>query len=384
LILGIRGHGILKERLLMFKIASLDAFGISVPLKKTVTTASGSLTTADNLIIRMTDTDGTVGWGEAPSAPAMMGETHVGMVAAAQYMATRLEGAETPEFSAFYSLVNSTMYGNNGAKAAIEIAMLDIAGKRLGKPLYELLGGSARTHATMVTFVAGGTLESEVANAKLQADAGFTSFKVKVGVNSPQRDLERTHAIRQALGSSARISGDANQGYTPDEALDFAKGAADAGLDFMEQLVMGTDLENMARCAAATEVPLGADEGYHSIDDIQRHHDLKAAAGGSLKTLKLGGAYPVLEASKLMNTLDMHVNLAGKLADTSIGSAAIAHLAIAVPQLDWDTSITNQYLADDIVTDPIAIHEGRISVSDSPGLGVNPTQEALTKYTTIR
>ena len=367
----------------MFKIASLDAFGISVPLKKTVTTASGSVTTADNLIIRMADMDGTVGWGEAPCAPAMMGETHVGMVAAAQYMATKLEGAETPEHADFHSLVNCAMYGNNGAKAAIEIAMLDIAGKRVGKPLYELLGGSARTHATMLTFVAGGTLENEVANAKSQADAGFTSFKVKVGVNAPQRDLERAHAIREALGSGARISADANQGYTPDEALDFAKGATDAGLDFMEQLVMGTDLESMARCAAATEVPLGADEGYHSIGDIQRHHDVKAAAGGSLKTLKLGGAFPVLEASKLMNTLGMHVNLAGKLADTSIGSAAIAHLAIAVPQLDWDTSITNQYLADDVVTDPILIREGRISLSDAPGLGVTPSEVALTKYTTI-
>jgi L-alanine-DL-glutamate epimerase-like enolase superfamily enzyme len=374
----------MKVHLSMFKIASLEAFGISVPLKKTVTTASGSVSTADNLIIRMTDMDGTVGWGEAPCAPAMMGETHVGMVAAAQYMATRLEGAETPEHADFHSLVNSAMYGNNGAKAAIEIAMLDIAGKRVAKPLYELLGGSARTHATMVTFVAGGTLESEVANAKSQADAGFTSFKVKVGVNAPQRDLERAHAIREALGSGARISADANQGYTSNEALEFAKGAANAGLDFMEQLVMGTDLESMAHCAAATEVPLGADEGYHSIGDIQRHHDLKAAAGGSLKTLKLGGAFPVLEASKLMNILGMHVNLAGKLADTSIGSAAIAHLAIAVPQLDWDTSITNQYLADDVVTDPIAIHEGRISVSDAPGLGVTPSEVALSKYTTIR
>jgi L-alanine-DL-glutamate epimerase-like enolase superfamily enzyme len=276
------------------------------------------------------------------------------------------------------------MYGNNGAKAAIEIAMLDIAGKRLGKPLYELLGGSARTHATMLTFVAGGTIESEVANAKSQADAGFTSFKVKVGVNTPQRDLERAHAIREAIGSGARISADANQGYTLDEALVFARGASDAGLDFMEQLVMGTDLENMARCAAATKVPLGADEGYHSIDDIRRHHDLKAAAGGSLKTLKLGGVFPVLEASKLMHTLGMHVNLAGKLADTSIGSAAIAHLAISVPQLDWDTSITNQYLTHDVATNPIAIHEGRIKVNDSPGLGVTPSHEALSQYTTIR
>lgn len=368
----------------MFKIALLDAFGISVPLKKTVTTASGSVSTADNLIIRMTDTDGTVGWGEAPCAPSMMGETHVGMVAAAQYMATILEGAETLEPADFHRLVDRAMYGNNGAKAAIEIAMLDIAGKRLGKPLYELLGGSARTHAIVLTFVAGGTLEIEVANAKSQADAGFTSFKVKVGVNAPQRDLERARAIRDALGSGARISADANQGYTPDEALEFARGAADAGLDFMEQLVMGTDLENMARCAAATEIPLGADEGYHSIGDIQRHHDLKAASGGSLKTLKLGGACPVLEASKLMNSLGMHINLAGKLADTSIGSAAIAHLAIAAPQLDWDTSITNQYLADDIVTDPITIHEGRISLRDAPGLGVTPSQEALAKYTTIQ
>ena len=91
------------------------------------------------------------------------------------------------------------------------------------------------------------------------------------------------------FGDKARISADANQGYSQDKALVFSKGAADAGLDFMEQLVDYRDLDGMAACAQASKVPLGADEGFHALSDIYAHQEKAAAHGGSLKTIKLGG-----------------------------------------------------------------------------------------------
>ena len=87
-------------------------------------------------------------------------------------------------------------------------------------------------------------------------------------------------------------------------------------------------------CVEAASIPISVDEGLRGLVAIQRHHDAGAAKGGSLKLIKLGGAFQVMAAARLMDSLGMHVNLADKTADTSIGSAAIAHAAVALPQLD--------------------------------------------------
>jgi muconate cycloisomerase len=152
------------------------------------------------------------------------------------------------------------------------------------------------------------------------------------------------------------------------------------GAKFFEQPVMGHDLAAMRACAEVCSVPIGADEGIHSIEDIQRHYDEGAAMGGSLKLIKLGSAAEVMNAGRLMQSLSMHVNLAGKTADTSIASATISHLAVALPTLDWDASVTNQYLADDVVKNPIRVVDGYIVTPDGPGLGIAVDEAKLEQY----
>ncbi|MDG2032399.1 MAG: enolase C-terminal domain-like protein [Rhodospirillales bacterium] len=364
----------------MFKISKIDSFGVGLPLKAPIKMSSVVIGIAENIIVRIEDSDGTIGWGEATEAPTMTGESVPGMLAAVKFLTPLLTGREIEDLPHIHAVMDDLMYGNHGAKSAIEIALLDLSGKRLGKPLYEILGGKVRDEAPILVMLAGGDKDAEVANAKQQADQGFVAFKVKIGALGPSQDLDRSRAARDVLGNSARISADANQGYSRDEALMFSEGAADAGLDFMEQLVDYRDLDGMAACAQASKVPLGADEGFHAMSDILEHKDRGAAHGGSLKTIKLGGAFPVMEAGRVMDTMSMHVNLAGKVADSSIASAAIAHLALCLPQVNWDTSITNQYLAEDLVDDPIKIIDGVVRLSDAPGLGVAPSDALLQKY----
>jgi len=368
----------------MFKIAKLDAFAISMPLKAPIAMSGIVIATTDNLIVRAEDTDGTVGWGETSSAPTMTGETPEGSVAAARFMAERLTGTEIKDPTTIYRDLDAVMYGNQGAKSAVETALLDIAGQRTGQPLYEILGGRKRDRAPVLVMVAGGDLAAEIANAESYAEQGFPAFKVKIGIKGVEKDLERARAIRQALGPAVRISADANQGYAPADALAFAKAAGDAGLDFLEQPVAGTDLDSMRACAEVCSVDLAADEGFHSLGDIRRHHELGAAAGGSLKPIKLGGLFAVMAAANLMDGLGMKVNISGKTADTSIASMAIAHLAVAVPRLDWDANLTSHYLTDDVVENPLAYIDGHVLPGDEPGVGVTPDEEKLARYTTIK
>jgi muconate cycloisomerase len=362
----------------MFRIADIDAFAVAVPLKTPIKMAGITIDTCDNLIVKVTDSDGNVGWGEGSSAPTMTGETVEGMIAAVKFMTPRLKGVEVEDASQLRNLVEPTMYGNHGAKSAIDGALYDLIGQHLGKPMYELLGGRTRERAPMFWMIAGGPDEMQL--ARLRRDDGYIAFKVKVGVNDPETDLERSRTARSVVGDGVHVSADANQGFSPKDAVTFARGAGDAGLDFFEQPVMGHDIASMRACAEVCSVPIGADEGIHSIEDIQRHYDEGAAMGGSLKLIKLGSAGEVMNAGRLMQSLSMHVNLAGKTADTSIASAAISHLAVALPTLDWDASVTNQYLADDVVADPVAVVDGHIVTPEGPGLGIKVDEAKLEKY----
>jgi muconate cycloisomerase len=247
-------------------------------------------------------------------------------------------------------------------------------------PVSELIGGALRRELPVLWMLAANDRAADTAAATRMADAGFVAFKVKVGSGTVAGDLARAAAAREAVAATTRISADANQAFTLADAVRFAQGAQGAGLDFIEQPVMGHDLDGMAAVARATPVPVGTDEGVHSLADIERHHAMHAARGASLKTIKLGGLGQVMAAGRLMHALGMHVNLASKIADSSIGSAAIVHIGAALPQLDWDISITCQYLAQDIVTEPIKVEHGHVRVPDRPGLGFTIDESKLSRY----
>jgi L-alanine-DL-glutamate epimerase-like enolase superfamily enzyme len=361
------------------RIRTVTPYWISLPLLKPIKMSSVTIKTTENLLVRVEDTDGHVGWGEAASAPTMTGDFPEGMVAAVQWMKLSVEGMEVEGLSGFAKRIDGLIYGNEWPKSAIDMAVHDLAGKRAGVPTAELLGGVVRRDIPVLFMLAEADRVKDLDMARRKIDEGFVSFKVKIGTTSVEADLDRCAAVRELLGKSVRISADANQGYSREQALQFAKGAAAAGLDFIEQPIDGHDVEGMALVAAATPVPLGADEGIHSHADIERHHQMKAAKGASLKTIKLGGMSPVMVAGKRMQALGMSVNLAGKIADSSVASAGIVQLAAALPQIDWDTSVTCQYLAEDIAKAPVAVERGHVRLSDKPGLGLEIDEAKLSR-----
>src|SRR5471032_1020262 len=120
------------------KIESIEAIAVSLPLTQPITRSKGVLTSADNVLVRI-EADGVVGWGEAGSAPTMTGEFTQGMVAAIKHLAPFLAG-EPLDVAHISAVMDGNLYGNSGAKAAIEMAAHDALGKSLGKPVYELLG----------------------------------------------------------------------------------------------------------------------------------------------------------------------------------------------------------------------------------------------------
>ena len=366
------------------KLRRLDPVAVAMPLSKPIRMAGVEIKTADNVLVRLETDDGIVGWGEAASSPSMTGETVESMMAAIRYLGPMLVGSDIEDIAAISRRMDRAFYGNYGAKSAIEIALHDALGKGQSKPVFELLGGKRRDRAPMLRLLASSNIEADVAEGLRVKAQGYVMVKVKVGTGDPKTDAERTRRVCEALDGDMVISADANQGFSVDEALEFVRALEGSGLAFFEQPVMGDDLAGMAKIAAATDIAIGCDEGVHRPDDLRRHHDARAARGGSLKTVKLGGLKPVCEAAALCEELGMKVNLAGKIAESGIGSAALLHLAAAAPSLDWGVSPTSPYLVEDVIRQPLELFGGYAVVPRGAGLGIEVDEQRVRRFTVER
>jgi L-alanine-DL-glutamate epimerase-like enolase superfamily enzyme len=361
-------------------IKSVEPIAVSLPMIKPVIMAGEEVRRADNVLIRIEADDGLVGWGEAASAPTMTGETVASMVAAVHHLVPVLAGREAHDIAGALAAMDGRMYGNRGAKAAIEIALHDLVGRATGRPVHALLGDKRRSRMAILGVIGGGDLAGDLRDAENKKTEGFAAFKIKVGVDTPDLDAERTRRICRMLGNGCLISADANQGFGTDEAIAFVQAVAGSGLDFFEQPVRAADLAGMAAVAAASDIAIGTDEGIHGLDDIRRHHERKAARGVSLKAIKLGGLRAVVEAARLCDRLGMSVNLACKTGESSIACAAALHVAAVIPEIAWGLTLTNGGLGDDVTPQPIRIDKGCASVLDRPGLGIDVDEDRVRRH----
>lgn len=370
------------------KIKSIEPIAVRLPMKKPVQMAGETVAQAENVFVRMESDAGAVGWGEAAAAPTMTGETIAGMMAAIELMSPKLIGRAAYDFAGAGAAMDTQLYGNSGAKAAIDMALHDLVGRASGRPIYALFGAKRRSRMAALAVIGSTDAAADLRDVQARWNAGYRAFKIKVGLGSPEADVVRTMMLCQALkrqalkseaqgGEACLVSADANQGFSVEGALTFVRGVGDCGLDFFEQPVGANDLDGMSRIAAASALPIGADEGIHSLDDIVRHHERKAARGVSLKAIKLGGLSALFAASKRCAELGMNVNISCKTGETSLASAAAVHLAAVAPAIAWGLTVTNSGLAEDITATPLAIESGHVEVLERPGLGIEVDEDRL-------
>jgi len=363
------------------KIKRIEPIAVAFPMKKPVYMAGVEIKQADNILIRIEADNGTVGWGEAAEAPTMTGETVEGMFAAASYILPALLGRDAEDIEGVARAMTGRMYGNNAAKAAIEIALHDLVGRATNRPAYALLGGKKRDRIVLLGVISNGKLDGDLEDARKKKAEGYRAFKIKVGIDTPARDAERTRQVCQLLGPDLLLCTDANMGWNREDALQYTRAVTGSGLAFFEQPVHADDIASMiAISAAATDFAIGADESIHSMDDIRRHHEHKAARGVSLKTIKLGGMRAVMNAGNLCDQLGMSVNVSCKTGESSLAGAAGLHIAAALPQINWGLTLSHQGLSDDITANPIRIEQGHVTVSDRPGLGIDVDEDRVRRY----
>ena len=359
-------------------IRRVNAIPVALPLNTPMKMAGVTITTAENLLVRIEAADGTVGWGEAASAPTMTGDTLGGLVSAVRdHLAPLLIGKDANDDHR--PMLTRALVGNTGAHSAVEMALLDMACRASRCRLIDqVVSKPARQQVSPMWLLGNATPEQDIAEALAKRAEGYNFFKLKIGVKPIADEIKAAHAIRKAL-PDARLCADANCGLTLAAAQRYAERTRDVNLAFIEQPLAAYDLAGLKTLTRGSKTPIGMDESIHSLADVEAVKRA-GAKGVSLKLIKLGGFREAFAAGKLCKKLGLKINVAAKIAESAIGTAAAVHLACAVSNVDWGVSLTNFYLADDIVKTPIAMQDGVVALPQGAGLGVEVDEAAVERF----
>lgn len=350
------------------RITQIGIYPILATLTRSVAMSSGNISQSGNVLVEVTTANGISGWGEGVEAPALTGETQAMIESDLRRLTPLLMGVDATSVAEVWQLIDGSKGG--AARAAIDIACHDLAGKILGFPAFEFLGGAARVEIPALTLVGTGQRHSDLTTLIEQHSAGFRWFKVKVALGRPAEEAETARAAVDLVGSDSVVCVDANEGWSEDEANDFLVALGDAPILYVEQPVGRHDVAGLRRLATAHSIPLCADE---SAPDLGSLRGLKAVgfSGVSLKLIKHGGMTGVMAGGRAADRSGLAVNLAGKVAETSIAAAANLHCAAALARLDFGCSPAHQGLRADVTAAPPAFVRGVFRVPSRPGLGVD-------------
>ncbi len=255
--------------------------------------------------------------------------------------------------------MNAALRFNGSVKSAISAALHDLAGKRLGVPLYRLWGLDP-ARAPLSSFTISIAANEEELRARIQQAAPYPVLKVKLGTD---HDEEIIRTVRAAAPTKI-LRVDANAAWTAKRALAMVDVLVDCGVEFLEQPVPGHDLEGMRFVRDRCALPVIADESCVVASDVARLVGI--ADGINIKLSKCGG---LREALKMIATARAHGMrvMAGCMVETSLGITAAAHFA---PLLDYADLDGAALLADDPYRGA-TIERGRIAIPNAPGLGVS-------------
>ncbi|UCE91180.1 MAG: dipeptide epimerase [Methanobacteriota archaeon] len=319
----------------------------------------------DNIVVRV-DAGDDFGVGNA-SPSDVTHETRETIERFLTASAGRIRGVAEDDLEALHDVLDSVAPGNTAAKAAIDIAVHDLLGKRCGVQIYEALGG--RGDGRLVTDMTVGIegVDETVRRAVANCRDGFRALKLKVGLDIEQ-DLLRVAAVREAVGSGVELRVDANQGYDVDEAIRFCEEMDTLGVALVEQPVDADDYAGLKAVRERSPVPIMADECLRTIADAERVAAEGAADIINIKLMKSGGIHPARTIDRIAKDASM-TTMVGCMGEIQLSIAAGLHFALGsdnVRYVDLDSHFS-------MIDDPssgLTFEDGLIGVSGRPGLGM--------------
>jgi L-alanine-DL-glutamate epimerase-like enolase superfamily enzyme len=335
---------------------------VSLPLADAFTIARGSQETADNVVVRLTDEGGMTGHGAAAPSPHY-GETAETVEAVLPTLLEEVESVGDPHaLDRIERRMRARVRGNAAARAAVSVALHDLAAKRLGVPLYRLWGLDPDEAPTTSFTVGLDTTERVREKTESAVDAGYGTLKLKLGTD---RDEELLAAVRGAA-PEATLRVDANEAWTPREAVTKSRLLADHDVEFVEQPVPAENHDGLRFVHDRSAVPVAVDESVVELPDVPRVADRCDVV--NLKLMKCGG---LREARRMVHAARAHglEVMLGCMVETNAAIAAACHLAPLLDYADLDGALL---LAEDVY-DGLDLSDGVIRLPDDrSGTGAEP------------
>lgn len=362
------------------KITKIEAIPFKIPMKPELYFPYTLRTTkyCDHVLVRIDTDEGLRGWAEAPSRPHLYGETQRSIVAAVEEkLGPPLIGMNPFDLEKIHHQMEY-LRQNLTAKAAIDIALHDIIGQYMKLPIYRLLGGWNEGKVP-VSWMMGILEPKDMAEeAGRFYREGIKGFKIKVGID-PQKDVVNFRAIREAVGKDAILYIDANQGYSPYDAIWAIKEMERYGIAWAEEPVPISAGERRLSVARSISIPISGDESCFTADLVAREIQTGAIGLVVIKVARTG----YFQSRKIVHQCEPAgiPCLIGSQGDTGIGTIAAVHMAKAFKQIKYP--IENTYflrLEDDILKEPLTLKEGFIEISEKPGLGVEIDEKKLERF----
>lgn len=351
-------------------IQDIQVGRVSLPLRHPFKTALRTVNAVDDVVVKITADTGDVGYGEAPPTAVITGDTTGSIECAVRdFIRPSLIGMEIENLDGIMARLHTCILKNTSAKAAVDMAVYDLYGKRFGAPVYQLLGGARKSFETDIT-ISVNPIEEMVSDSLEALRRGYRILKIKVGKEG-KRDVERIAAIRSAVGKDALIRVDANQGWDARQSVAIISAMEDKGLDIelVEQPVNAHDIAGMKYVTQRVQTPILADEAVFSPADAVEIIREGAADLINIKLMKTGGIHEALKICDVAEIYGVEC-MVGCMLESRLSVAAAAHLAAGrgvVTRADLDgPSLCS---VDPYEGGPV-FEEAQISMSGDPGIGV--------------
>ena len=352
------------------KIQQIQIGKVSIPLKKPFKTALRQVNSAEDIIVKVIADSGETGFGNAPPTAVITGDSQDSIIAAIRdTLGPKIIGMDVENLEEILSTLDAGMLHNHSAKAALDIAVHDLFGKRFGMPLYKYFGGYCNRMETDLTISLNGP-EEMVRDAKEAVSEGYAAIKIKVG-NEPALDIKRVQAIRAAVGPAVKIRLDANQGWSAKEAVRTIRKFEEEGLDIelVEQPVKAHDFEGLKYVTERVETDIMADESAFGPFEVFRLLSMRACDMINIKLMKAGGLHNAVKIANFAETVGVQCMM-GCMLESKVGITAAASLAAGkkiVTRADLDAAVL---LAEDPVVGGVSFQQNQLLISEEPGLGI--------------
>ncbi len=362
------------------KIKKIELYQMPVRLKEPFVISLGPLDYANNVVVVIRTDNGLTGFGECSPFMTINGESMDTCLIVGQYLAQALIGQDPTNIEVCTSTMDRVVYGNSSIKSAFDIALYDLASQEANLPLYAYLGGKNNKALVTDYTVSLGDKHKMVHDALWIKHHGFQAIKVKLG-ESFEKDFERVHLVREAVGREIPIRIDANQGWSTETAIATLRALGPYNIQHCEEPIPRWDFMELPRIRKQSPIPIMADESCCDHHDAKRLIELAACDLLNIKLGKSSGFYNALKIIELAEQAGIKIQVGGFL-ESRLGFTAAAHLALTsdnITYCDFDTPLmfTEDPISGGITYD----NKGVVSVPNQPGLGASIDEKYLQRLT---